>query len=261
MAEKKEDTERYNIKVAGRCFSILDLAASKGAPISLQDVCTALDVNVNMAFRLLSSIQAAGYLDKNPATGLYSLSLRCLSLSSAALQTLDIRKIAIPYLELLWSQYPKANVNLGLRSGMDIMTIDRIDSECLPRTYFSPGRRLPFHCSALGKVLTSELEEAEIDRMIAASGGLKPFTPNTITDRKKLLEELARVRAEGCGRDRNEYIHGDNCSAVPVRDRDGQIAAAISISALDVNMSEAEVEATIPALKKTAARISEVLGL
>ena len=255
-----KDTDRYNINAVERCFQIMDLLASKLEAISIQDVCEALGVNSNMAFRLLRTMEDTGYLSRDAKTGLYSLSLKVLKLSRMALQSLEIRKFAMPYLEMLWSSFPKANINLGMRNGDEIIMVDRIDGNRLPRTYFTPGKTIPFHCTGLGKVLCSELSEEEVLGMIERAGGLKAYTADTITDSGRLLEELKRVREEEAGRDRNEYILNDNCSAVPIRDGEGRIVAAISASALSPNMTEEEIEGTIPQLRETANRISALLG-
>lgn len=255
----KED-ERYNINAVTRSFQILDLLASKHEAISIPNVCEALGVNTNMAFRLLKSMEDTGYLVKDDRTGLYSLSLKVLKLSRTALQALEIRKFAMPYLEMLWSNFPKANINMGMRNGDEIIMVDRIDGNQLPRTYFTPGKLIPFHCTGLGKVLCSELPDEEILAMVERAGGLKRYTANTITDTDALLKELAKVRAEGVGRDRNEYIIDDNCSAVPIRNADGHIAAAISASALSLAMTEDDIEGSIPKLRETANRISALLG-
>ena len=255
-----KDTDRYNINAVERCFQIMDLLASKLEAISIQDVCEALGVNSNMAFRLLRTMEDTGYLSRDAKTGLYSLSLKVLKLSRMALQSLEIRKFAMPYLEMLWSSFPKANINLGMRNGDEIIMVDRIDGNRLGRTYFTPGKTIPFHCTGLGKVLCSELSEEEVLGMIERAGGLKAYTADTITDSGRLLEELKRVREEEAGRDRNEYILNDNCSAVPIRDGEGRIVAAISASALSPNMTEEEIEGTIPQLRETANRISALLG-
>ena len=255
-----KDTDRYNINAVERCFQIMDLLASKLEAISIQDVCEALGVNSNMAFRLLRTMEDTGYLSRDAKTGLYSLSLKVLKLSRMALQSLEIRKFAMPYLEMLWSSFQKANINLGMRNGDEIIMVDRIDGNRLPRTYFTPGKVIPFHCTGLGKVLCSELSEEEVLGMIERAGGLKAYTADTITDSGRLLEELRRVREEEAGRDRNEYILNDNCSAVPIRDGEGRIVAAISASALSPNMTEEEIEGTIPQLRETANRISALLG-
>ena len=173
---------------------------------------------------------------------------------------MDIRKLTMPHLELLWNQFPKANVNMGMKSGDEIMMIDRIDGRQMPRTYFSPGKSIPFHCTGLGKILCCSLPDEEVLAMIERAGGLRAYTEDTITDPDKYLEELHKVRIEGVARDRNEYIIGDNCSAVPIYGADGSIVAGISTSALSPTMSVDEIEATIPMLKETASRISGMLG-
>lgn len=259
MQEKGIDGEKYNIKVAERCFQILDLAVAKNNAITIQDVTQALGVNTNMAFRLLNSIAKAGYLDKDPISGSFVLSMKCLRLSTTALQSNSLRKLTMPYLELIWHSFPKANINMGIKNGDDILVIDRIDGNSLPRTYFTPGKKIPFHCSGLGKVLTCSLSDEEI-RAMAERCGLKQYTPKTITSIDKLIEELHAVRAERVGRDRNEFIVDDNCSAVPIFNANGEIVAGISVSALVNTMSEKEIEACIPKLKETADRISGVLG-
>lgn len=258
MSQQPPD-DRYSIKVVERCFQILDLACSLQRPVSIPDVIQELGVNANMAFRLLQSIAGTGYMEKDPETGLYSLSMKTLRLSTTALQSQTLRKLTMPHLELLWTRYPKANVNMAIRSGDDILIVDRIDGQSMPRTYFTPGKKVPFHCSGLGKVLTCTLSEDEI-RAMAEREGLKAFTENTITDADALVKELASVRAEGVGRDRNEFIPRDNCSAVPILDKNGQIVAAISVSALEDNMSADEIEACIPKLKETASCISMMIG-
>ncbi len=255
-----ENGDKYSINAVSRSFKILDYLGASSGDASIQDVASELGCNSNMAFRLLRSLEDTGYITKDPKTGLYSLSLKVLKLSRKALQSLEIRKYAIPYLELLWSQVPKANVNLALLNGDDVLMIDRIDANQVPRTYFTPGKLVPFHCTGVGKVLVSDLSDDDVLAMIERVGGLKPYTPNTITDPSAFLEELGKVRNENVGRDRNEYIPNDNCSAVPIRDASGHIVGAISTSALESSMSADEIECTIPKLRETASRISGMLG-
>jgi DNA-binding IclR family transcriptional regulator len=198
-------------------------------------------------------------MTKDENTGRYSVSLKSLRLARNALLSLDIRKLTMPYLELLWNQYPKTNINMAVYYGGDILVIDRIDSVNIPRTYFTPGKTVPFHCTGLGKILTCEIEETELDDLIAQKG-LKSFTSKTITKPELLKQELAKVREENLARDREEYIIKDNCNAVPVRNNEGKIIAAISLTAFETYMPVDEIEATIPALRNTAQRVSYLAG-
>jgi DNA-binding IclR family transcriptional regulator len=257
--EAPETKDKYNVKIVERCFDILDLAARSEAPLTVQLVCAELGLNSNMAFRLLATMTKSGYVEKDEHNGHYSISMKALRLSRRALQSIEMRKVILPCLELLWNQFPKANLNLALYYQGDIVVVDRIDSVNLPRTYSAPGKTLPFHCTGLGKILTSELPEAELDALIARQG-LKAYTPATIVDPARFKEELAKVRREGIARDRAEFIPNDNCNAVAVRDSSRRIIAAISLSAFESYMPVEEVEATIEALIATARRISDFMG-
>ncbi len=258
-AEPLDAKDKYNVKIVERSFEILDLASRTETPLTVQLVCSELGLNPNMAFRLLATISKAGYLEKDDKNGQYFISMKSLRLSRKALMSLEIRRVVLPCLELLWHQYPKANLNMALYYQGDIVVVDRIDSINLPRTFSAPGRTLPFHCTGLGKVLTSELPGSELDTLISRQG-LKAYTPATITDAAALKAELAKVRREGLARDRAEFILNDNCNATAIRDSSQKIIAAISISAFESYMPVEEVEGTIDALLSTARKISVFMG-
>ena len=173
--------------------------------------------------------------------------------------SLEIRRVVLPCLELLWNQYPKANLNMALYYQGDIIVVDRIDSVQLPRTFSSPGKTLPFHCTGLGKILTCEIPEAELDALVQRQG-LKAYTPATITDPARLKVELAKVRKDGVARDRAEFIPSDNCNAAPIRDSSRRIIAAISISAFENYMPVEEIEGTVDSVMATARQISDFMG-
>lgn len=258
-AETTEKVDKYNIKAVERCLEILDLFAQTEDPLTVQSVCKELGVNANMAFRMLVTMTKSGYLRKDEKTGLFSVSLKFLPLSRKALMSLEIRRVVMPYLEMLRQKYPKANLNLAVLHQGDVVVIDRIDSMSLPRTYFAPGKTIPFHATGLGKALTCELTGAELDSLIEKKG-LKAYTPSTITTSDALKAELAKVRMDHFARDRSEFIPNDNCSAVPLRDSSGGVIAAISLSAFDSYMSIQEIEEAGPLLSETGRNISYYMG-
>lgn len=257
--EKAEKSDRYSIKAVERCLEILNLFAQTDDELGASRVAKALGVNANMALRMLATMTKAGYLEKDENTSLFSVSLKFLPLSRKALLSLEIRRAVMPSLEMLRLKYPKANLNLAVLYQGEVVVVDRIDSMSLPRTYFVPGKTLPFHATGLGKALTCELDEAELDAIIAKRG-LKAYTPSTIVTPQALKAELAKVRSERAARDRGEFIPNDNCSAVPLRDGSGAIIAAISLTAFESYMSAEEVEATMPMLVEAGRNISYYLG-
>ncbi|MCR5290376.1 MAG: IclR family transcriptional regulator [Treponema sp.] len=260
MAKVIDDESKYNVKIVERCLSIFDLASALSRPFTVQDVMTHLDINVNMSYRLLATMVASGYLNKDETNSTYTLSLKVLNLSNGALSSLEIRKVALPYMEMLNQRFPNANVNLAVLYDGEIVQTDRIDSKVVPRTYFTPGKHIPFHASALGKVLVSEMYPEELECMIEKNGGLKEITIHTITDYEVLIKELKKVREQGYAVDRQELVLNDNCNAAPIRNANGKIIAAVSMSAFDNYISCEDMDKNIHFICETARQISYFMG-
>lgn len=260
MAKEKVEDEKYNIKIVERCLAILDFAAQNEGPFSVQQIMTALDLNTNMAYRLLTTMTAAGYLKKDESSSLYTASLKFVHLFNRSLSSIEVRKIALPYMEMLGRQFPKANINLSVLFNYEVLQTDRIDGQSVLRTYFTPGKKIPFYASGVGKVLASELYPEEIEIMIKKAGGMKDLTVHTITDEAALMEELRKVREQGYALDREELILNDNCNAAPIRDNNGKIVAAVSMSAFESSISLEEMNQNIHFICDTARQISYFLG-
>ena len=145
--------EKYNVKIVSRSLAIFDMAAEQEDPFTVQNVMKALQINVNMAYRLLTTMTSAGYLIKNETAGTYTVSLKVLKLFNRALSSINIRKFALPYMEMLAHRFPEANINLAVLYDGEIVQTDRIDGQVIIKTYFTPGKKVPFNASALGKVL------------------------------------------------------------------------------------------------------------
>jgi DNA-binding IclR family transcriptional regulator len=260
MANDKDDDNKYNVKIVERCLSIFDLAAKSEGPFTVQQVMDELNINANMAFRLLSTMVTSGYINKNETTSAYTVSLKVFNLFNKALSSIDIRKIALPYMEMLGHQFPMANINLAVLYDGEVVQTDRIDSQTVPRTYFTPGKRIPFHASGLGKVLVSELYPEELEHIIDKNGGLKEFTVHTITDYDQLVRELQKVRNHGYALDRQELVLNDNCNAAPIRDSKGKIIAAVSMSSFENYIPVEQMDANIHFICDTARQISYFMG-
>ena len=126
----------------------------------------------------------------------------------------------------------------------------------LPRA--ESGARLPAHCSGVGKVLLAHQEWSTVTALVEGQGFLA-FTPNTITDLDKLADELEQVRQRGYAYDHEEVALGLCCVAAPIRDIDGKVIAAISLSVPAYRFYPQQDNYTSIILK-TATRISEKLG-
>ena len=83
------------------------------------------------------------------------------------------------------------------------------------RLHYSIGSRVPLHCSAIGKLYLALAASARRRRLLQ-SLELRRFTDSTITDSVRLDAELRQIRKEQVSFDRQEYLVGVVCMAVPV---------------------------------------------
>jgi DNA-binding IclR family transcriptional regulator len=121
-------------------------------------------------------------------------------------------------------------VHVAVLDGADVMYLVKVDSTHPVRMVSAVGRRLPAHCTAVGKILLSCLDPAGLDAVLM-NGALPGMTPNSITDPARLRVHLDRVRVDGVAVDNGESDSAMRCVAAAVRDHTGATIAAMSVSA------------------------------
>ena len=108
------------------------------------------------------------------------------------------------------------------------MSIDQVIGDAAMTTVNWVGRRTPIHATGAGKVFLAHMSPAQ--RADALSPTLERFTENTVTNPRKLEEQLATVRDQGYGFTLEEYLIGLAAVAAPIRDIEGHVVAAVSLS-------------------------------
>ena len=121
------------------------------------------------------------------------------------------------------------------------------------------GKRAPLHCTALGKVLLAYMSEKERKKILEEKG-LPRLTEKTITDKKKLEKELGEVKEQNFALDREENEKDVCCIAAPIRNHQGKVIAAISISTLSFRIDKNVHNNLKKALIETSKKISKRLG-
>ena len=89
---------------------------------------------------------------------------------------------------------------------------------------------------------------------------LAALTPHTITDPKKLRDEIGRIRTRGYSIDDQEVVMGVYCVAVPILDRLGRSAGAISVTGPSVKKPGPDVEPIVAMLRDACQHVSHRLG-
>ena len=244
------------VLVLHKMLDILETIREGRTGLSLSDLARALKLPKPTAYRIVATLEGRGYIART-GEGHYQLSRKFFDLQqSESLEQILVR-VAHPVMERLVESC-RETVNLGVLDGGEVMVISTIESPQAIRMTSKIGNRRYLHATALGKVLLSGMPEKEVQRLIRIHG-LRRLTPNTLTTRKQLAEELDHVRSEGCALDNEENEPGGRCIAAPIVAKGGRIAAALSISAPIFRMDMALARSLAIKLVEACRAISNAL--
>ncbi len=258
----KRSKGEYAIQTVSNALALLEAFASE-EELGVTELALRLDLHKNNVFRLLATLEQSGYVEQCSRSERYRLGARCLEIGQSFARNRSLLRQARPVLEEL-ARESGESAHLGVLRDFEVVHLDGEPSERLVHTRLRVGRRLPSHCTALGKVLIGcapkGLQES-FDRQVAASGNLEARTLTTITDPSKLLEHLRTVGSQGYATDLEECEEGVACAAAPVFDGSGRIAAALSVSGPSFRLEpERLLRRTVPLVVALADRLSSGLG-
>jgi len=248
--------ERH-IQSVFRALKILECVAENDNVISLTEVSQKMGLSKSTTHGLIATLEKYGYMQQDQVNGKYSLGLKTFELGQAYVSNLDIREIALPDLREL-SAFYQETAHLAVLSGDEVVYIDKVDgsrSSIGIRTRI--GGRNPAYCTGVGKVLLSGLSENKVTEMYEGKQFQK-FTMNTVSDMNALLEQLRRIREKGYALDMEEIEPDLQCVAAPIKDNQGTVIAAISLSGPANRFHN--IEQIAEKVAKTAMQISMRLG-
>lgn len=254
------DKKRYpsHVQSVGRAAVLLDLLAQENREMSLTEISRALNWPKSTVHGLLATLRDYRYIDQSPTTGRYRLGIRLFELGHLVARRWDIRTVAMPAMQQLNSQLGEM-VQLATEDKGEVLYLEKIDSTHMMRIVSEIGARLPMHCSGLGKVLLAYKSPAEA-KWILSRRGMPAMTSRTITGMEQMEQELKKIRRRGYAVDDREIMDSLRCVAAPIRDSEGAVKYAVSISGLANSMQGEYLDRAVDALLKTARDISLAMG-
>lgn len=201
--------------------------------------------------RFLLTLGELGYI--RGTNNRFELTPQVLELGYHYLSALSFPDVALPRLEQLVTDTGEASEGSILDRG-DIVYVVRVPGPALMTISVTIGARRPAYATAMGRVLLANLPPDELEEYLH-NHELVPLLPRTITEVAKFRAELEHVRAHGYALVDQELEEGLVAIAVPVRDRKGQVRAAINLSTHVGRKSVKDMRALVPAVKAAAADI------
>ena len=208
-----------------KTFSLLRAFQSPDEWLTSQELSKRVRMPKASGHRLVQTLEEVGAIVRGPH-GRYRLGMLLLSLSKNVASKELLCEIGTPILQDLATRL-NLTIHLGMLENGMVFYVSKVSTPTSFPSHTRSGSYLEAYCSGLGKVLLAALPEDELESFIL-EGDLVALTPNTITDRSALRVELVRVRRDGFALDDCESRADTYCVAVPLRDADGKVIAAIS---------------------------------
>ena len=246
----------YKINSVEKTIKILELLAEKGE-LSVAEAAKHLDLNRSTCHRFLVTLRELGYVVQNTHSH-YRLSFRIFELGNKVANRLQVRQIAHPYLKELSNLFNET-INLGYWDNNEIIHLDKIDSSETLRIDPGIGSRIPAYCTGLGKAILAFLPDEDLSNFLK-SVPLKAMTPNTITNKGNLLNELEKIRKQGFATDREELCIGLSCVASPVFDYTNYPSYSVSVAGPLSRMNKEKITIIKEEIKRVCRELSNNLG-
>ena len=251
MIESKNTVERT--------LSILETVAQSTGGLTNSDISRRLKMPKSSASYVLRILENRGYLTREINSGKYRLGLKLMGLTRESATHTDIREVAKPIMESFVKRH-KLSTHLAVLDNGRAVYVEKVEN---PNSFIKMdiwiGHRLPIHSTAIGKVLVSRMTDAEVSAILELRG-MEKKTPKTISNAKRYLKELEKVRTYGFAIDDEENAAGVRCISSPIFDAQGKIVAALGTSDTIIRLDEAHLAKIVETVKKSAAQISSLIG-
>jgi DNA-binding IclR family transcriptional regulator len=248
--------ERDGTQAIRRAISLLrEVAAARGGA-SLNDLAAATGLAMSTTHRTLGALVAENMLLKDPRTRRYRPGPLLHELGLAALPAVNVRGLAHPILERL-AEKTADTAYLNVRSGTDALCLDLCEGgfplKALPMTL---GNRRPLGVGAASLGVLGALPPGEAALIVARNAERYPRHGLTA---EKVLAALHELEERGYAVTTGRLGASYRGVAVPVPDRQGRFAVALSVSAVAERLDPARIEYVAKLLRREARLFGQAL--
>lgn len=217
------------ILVVEKAIKVVEALRAEQYPVGVNELSRKLFLNVATTYRILRTLMDYGWVYQT-SDSKYTIGYR-LDLNSDSAQFYSALKDVSYIVMRELTERENESANLFVRQNEHGVILQQTRTNKL-MDYVQPiGSFAPLYATSCGKVLLSELPEHQLNSLISIMD-FKQYTSNTITDKRKFIEELKNVRAHGYATDLGESLESSNCISVPIRGASNEIIAALSFTGI-----------------------------
>ncbi len=242
-------------------INIINYLSAEREPRGVTEISKSLGSNKSSAYRILSTLKKAQWVEQDPSTKKYDLGVGLHEISASIMSGLTVRSISLPYLNKLCSGSGETAI-LSKRIGFERVYIEQIESSYEIRHIVEIGKRLPLWLGAPGKAILAHMEPAEVEMVIddLRKSGVHILASGQILEVDQLLRELAEIRQKGFSMSFGERLVASAAVASPIFDRNHKVVGAISIAGPLPRFNQELAAKYAPLVSKAANEVSLRLG-
>lgn len=244
------------VKSLDNAISIINLI-SKHEELGVSEISKQIGMSKSSVYNILFTLNKHNWVMKSKITEKYKLGLRLFELGYTVRANMQLRAIAIPYMEKIITR-TKEVAYLTVYNAGQVVYIETAHPKNLVTISSVIGRSVHLHCTGVGKAIMAFLPDEEVKNIIELYG-MPAFTPNTITSAEELQKELVNIRNTGYAIDNMEHEYGVKCVAAPIFNDSGQAIASMSLSGPSLRFDN-KTEEYAQMIKEVTLEISRKFG-
>ena len=238
----------------GKALDVLDRVAAFGRPVRFSELLETSPFPKATLYRFVQTLTSQRMLTYDPDRQTYAPGVRLVRLAHAAWAQSSLAPLARPHIDQLSAETGET-VHLAQLDHGQVLYVDKRNAADPLAMFSQTGKVGPAYCTGVGKVMLAFLTEAELEPILGQQS-FHAFTAGTLTSKSALRAELADIRANGYGFDREEHEPGIICVAMPILDGAGRVRGALSVTSSTARTNLAGLEALVPRLKNAARAIA-----
>ena len=261
-AEPEEtDAERrpkYAVPAVEKALDVLELLSAQAVPMTQAQLARALGREPSELFRMLSALEARGYLRREDNGG-YVLTLKLFELSRTHSPHEQLLRAATAPMRELGDSI-RESCHLSVLHRDQLLVLTQVDAPTSIRLSVEAGSLHSAVDTLSGQVLLANSPADERDELLARRA---EFQRKSADERTAFLAMLAKMQADGWGYAENARFVGGRDLSVPVGNARGRTRAVLTIASLRGTHTAAhdDLFELLPRLQKCAADIGRIAGI
>ncbi len=254
----EEGSDRYNVPALERGLRVLCEFSRENRSLSAPELARRFDLPRSTVFRLLTTLENMGFLEKTEGGRDYRLGLAVLRLGFEYLASLELTQLGTPLLQRLCEDL-RTPCNLVVRDGRSIVYVAKVAPPTPFASSVTVGTRLPAHATVLGRILLEDLSLPQL-RALYPEERLETFSPSTPKSVTELFDMVQADRTRGYVLGEGFFESNISTIAAPVRDHSGHIVAALGATITSGHIEENRMDEMVQRVRDTADAISGLLN-